>query len=109
MKQWYESLFEDYGRKYDAESFAQGTIGECDFIERELGFDKAASVLDIGCGTGRHTIELTRRGYNVLGVDLSDSLLTRAREKAAALNLTLRFRNTMPGRCHSSMHLTWPS
>ena len=35
MKQWYESLFENYGQKYDSESFTQGTIGECSFIEQE--------------------------------------------------------------------------
>ena len=36
MKQWYEALFENYGNKYNNENFAQGTIGECDFIEKEL-------------------------------------------------------------------------
>jgi hypothetical protein len=39
MKQWYESLFENYAKKYDDESFAQGTIGECDFIEKEIDFN----------------------------------------------------------------------
>jgi len=39
-KQWYEELFEDYGRKYDNEIFTQGTIGECDFIEKEINFDR---------------------------------------------------------------------
>lgn len=29
MKQWYEALFENYGKKYDKEGFTQGTIGEC--------------------------------------------------------------------------------
>lgn len=91
MKQWYESLFEDYGRNYDNESFAQGTIGECDFLEKELEFNRDARILDIGCGTGRHTLELTRRGYSVVGVDLSDSLLKRAREKASALSLDIVF------------------
>jgi hypothetical protein len=38
MKQWYEELFEDYGMKYDKEEFAQGTIGECDFIEKEIEY-----------------------------------------------------------------------
>jgi len=41
MKQWYETLFENYGRKYDSESFTQGTMGVCDFIEREIGYNKS--------------------------------------------------------------------
>lgn len=93
MKQWYESLFENYGRTYDAESFTQGTLGECDFIEQEIRHDKSTRILDIGCGTGRHSIELTRRGYRVTGVDLSESMLARAREKAAAAGLTIDFRH----------------
>ncbi len=36
MKQWYEELFKNYGNKYDEEIFTQGTIGECDFIEKEI-------------------------------------------------------------------------
>jgi 2-polyprenyl-3-methyl-5-hydroxy-6-metoxy-1,4-benzoquinol methylase len=92
MKQWYELLFEDYGKKYDGESFTRGTIGECDFIEREIGHDKTAGILDIGCGTGRHSIELARRGYTVTGIDLSESQLARAREKARQQNLDIDFR-----------------
>lgn len=91
MKQWYEQLFENYAAKYDSESFVQGTAGEVDFIEQEIGHRKIARILDIGCGTGRHAIELTRRGYTVTGVDLSESQLKRAREKAQALGLTVGF------------------
>lgn len=92
MKQWYESLFEQYGKAYDSENFVQGTLGECDFIEQEIGFNKHLRILDIGCGTGRHSIELTKRGYHVIGVDLSESMLKRAKEKADAFNLTVDFR-----------------
>ena len=91
MKQWYEELFENYALKYDRESFVQGTIGECDFIEREINYDKTTQILDIGCGTGRHSIELAKRGYKVTGVDLSESQLTRAKEKASAQNLSINF------------------
>lgn len=90
-KQWYEALFEDYGHKYDAESFTQGTQGECDFLEKELGHDKSLKILDVGCGTGRHSIELTKRGYNITGIDLSESQLQVAKEKAAAENLKIKF------------------
>jgi SAM-dependent methyltransferase len=91
MKQWYESLFENYGQKYDNESFTKGTLGECDFIENEINFNNNIKIIDIGCGTGRHCIELARRGYRVTGIDLSESQLARAREKAAALNLEIPF------------------
>ena len=91
MKQWYEELFTNYAQKYDRESFVGGTIGECDFIEREINYDKTARILDIGCGTGRHAIELAKRGYNVTGIDLSESQLKRAKEKASAENLEISF------------------
>ena len=91
MKQWYEELFTNYAQKYDCESFVQGTIGECDFIEREINYDKNTRILDIGCGTGRHCIELANRGYQVTGIDLSESQLARAKEKASAENLAISF------------------
>ncbi len=91
MKQWYETLFENYGQKYDSESFAQGTIGECDFIEQEISFNKSVKILDVGCGTGRHSIELSKRGYSITGIDLSDSLLAKAREKAEKQDLRIDF------------------
>ena len=91
MKQWYESLFENYAKKYDEECFVQGTVGECDFIEQEINHNKSLKIIDIGCGTGRHSIELTKRGYNVIGIDLSESQLTRAREKAKDEGIEIEF------------------
>jgi len=91
MKQWYEKLFENYGEKYDKEIFTQGTIGECDFIEKELNFDKSLKILDVGCGTGRHSIELSNRGYLITGIDLSEAQLEKAREKAKVNNLDIHF------------------
>ena len=91
MKQWYEELFENYGQSYDKESFTQGTIGECNFIEKEINSNKQLKILDVGCGTGRHAIELSKRGYAVTGVDLSESQLKRAREKASKENLKIEF------------------
>lgn len=93
QKQWYEELFENYGKQYDKECFTQGTLGECDFIEQESAHNKQLRILDIGCGTGRHVIELTKRGYtNVMGVDLSESQIVRAKEKTAAEQLEIDFR-----------------
>jgi len=92
MKQWYEELFTNYANGYDQEVFTKGTIGEVDFIEKEINFDKNVKILDIGCGTGRHSIELTKRGYKVVGIDLSENQLNKAKEKAAAQNLEIDFR-----------------
>ncbi|MBE9480375.1 MAG: methyltransferase domain-containing protein [Bacteroidetes bacterium] len=91
MKQWYEELFKDYADKYDQESFTKGTIGEVDFIENELNYDKAKKILDIGCGTGRHSIELAKRGYKVTGFDLSESLLNKAIRIAKDNKLEINF------------------
>lgn len=91
MKPWYETLFENYGKKYDNESFTQGTIGECDFLEKEINYNKSLKIIDVGCGTGRHSIELTKRGYKVVGIDLSESQLEQAKEKAKAEDLQIDF------------------
>ena len=90
-KQWYESLFENYGQKYDDENFTQGTVGECNFIEKEINNDNSLKILDVGCGTGRHAIELSNRGYIVTGIDLSETQLARARQKAESHNLKIDF------------------
>ncbi len=91
MKQWYEELFENFAQNYDAEEFIKGTVGECDFIEKESDYNKTIKILDIGCGTGRHSIELSKRGYSVTGIDLSESQLQRAKEKASAQSLNIDF------------------
>jgi len=59
--------------------------GEADFVDDVLAGMRPASVLDAGCGTGRVAIELARRDIDVVGVDLDEDLLDRARAKAPAL------------------------
>lgn len=91
MKQWYEELFENNANNYENEPFVKGTLGEVDFIEKEINFNKSLSILDIGCGTGRHSIELAKRGYSVTGVDLSDAQLKKARSNADMSNVQVQF------------------
>jgi SAM-dependent methyltransferase len=85
---WYEELYDDFAN-YDQESYAQGTQGQVDFIERIIGYDQSKRILDVGCGTGRRALELSRRGYPVVGIDLSPSMLEQARWKARAEQLTV--------------------
>lgn len=86
MKAWYEELYEDF-EKYHAEPYVQNTRAEVDFVEQELGHDRTRRILDVGCGNGRHTLELARRGYPVVGVDLSESMLEQGRQQAEAEGL----------------------
>lgn len=91
MKQWYEELFTNYADKYEKEIFTQGTMGEVDFIEKEINKDKNCKILDIGCGTGRHAIELAKRGYSVTGVDLSENMLNKAIKNAKDAGVHINF------------------
>jgi len=81
------------GDEYDAR-FAQFEAeglylhGEADLVAGLLG-DPPATVLDAGCGTGRVAIELSRRGYEVTGIDVEPAMLDTARTKAPELGWIL--------------------
>lgn len=90
-KSWYIKLFENYANQYEREVFVKGTKGECDFLEKEFEFNKKLQILDIGCGTGRHSIEMSLRGYKMTGIDLSQNQLVKARENAKNSRVKLDF------------------
>lgn len=50
-------------------------------VDALMGEVRGLCVLDLGCGTGRHTVRLAARGANVTAVDFSEGMLARAREK----------------------------
>jgi len=50
-----------------------------------------SKVLDVGCGTGEHTILLTRLGYDVLGIDFAPHAVEQARANAAEKGVDARF------------------
>lgn len=80
---------EFYALYYDLLYSHRDVKGEVDFLEkvfRDYSWRPVKSVIDVGCGTGLHSIELAKRGYRVLGVDLSEAMIKRAREKAGALD-----------------------
>lgn len=90
-KPWYEQLFVNYSKTYDKEIFTQGTLQEVDFIEQEIQQNKNISILDVGCGTGRHSVELAKRGYKVTGFDFSADQLKAANHKAKTANVAVNF------------------
>ena len=87
----WQTFFDLYASKYDEEIFTKGTVAEIDFLIDELKPATGATFLDIGCGTGRHAIELARRGFTVTGIDQSANMLAVARQRAneAQLQVTL--------------------
>jgi SAM-dependent methyltransferase len=91
VRPWWEDLFnDDFIRAM--EKLTDGQIKrEADFIEDSLGVAQGAMVLDLACGTGRHAIELSKRGYNVVGFDLSLAMLARAADEAEERNAQLNF------------------
>lgn len=70
---------------------AERTAREVDFVESALGLLPPARVLDIGCGFGRHSIELARRAYQVVGIDPSPAMIAAARRNAAEANVAIEF------------------
>ena len=73
---------DDYDRRFEVAAAAGEDVhGEATFVEG-LG---VRSVLDAGCGTGRVAIELARRGFDVVGVDVDPTMLATARRKAPEL------------------------
>jgi len=64
---------------------------EVESITKLCSLTPPANVLDMPCGPGRHALELTRRGFQVTGVDLSLSYLSRAQESAQKEQLDIEF------------------
>ena len=89
---WYEEFF--YGLAVDLWRQAiseDQTREEADFIADVLNVPSGGRILDIPSGLGRHTIELSRRGYRMTGVDLSLESITEARANAENAGLAIRW------------------
>jgi SAM-dependent methyltransferase len=79
---WYETIFDErYPELFG--HLERDPEEEVARIAELLPIPTGAAVVDLGCGRGRHAIPLSRRGFRVTGVDLSEKMLRMARERAA--------------------------
>ena len=83
-------FFSETAPQYDENDFTRNTKAEVDFITAEFALPPGSRILDMGCGTGRHAVELSRRGYRLTGVDIAAGMLAEARKAAdnAAVTVT---------------------
>jgi len=94
---WFNPIARHLGKAYWAPdtgrvmAFTKGTDQEVGFLVRELGLEPGMRLLDAGCGPGRHSLELARRGLEVTGIDLSPDFVALAREAAETEDLSARF------------------
>ena len=69
-----------------------------DFLLDELSSPLRTTILDVGYGTGHHSIELARRSYAVTGLDLSRGMLAKAEEEALAAGVRVEWVFSDPTR-----------
>jgi SAM-dependent methyltransferase len=89
---WFDELATFLGPAYLRNAFTYGTEQEISFLFDRLGLHAGSRVLDLGCGPGRHSLALARRGVDVVGIDHSEEFVALAREAARAEGLTVEFR-----------------
>ena len=90
---WYKEFFAEMGIEYEDYPFTQNTEYEVGWLIKEYLTNPEIKILDVGCGTGRHAINLATRGYhNITAIDLSPSMIGAAKEAAKGKNVQVDFR-----------------
>jgi 2-polyprenyl-3-methyl-5-hydroxy-6-metoxy-1,4-benzoquinol methylase len=91
--QWYKELFEGMGIEYEDFPFTQNTENEVRWMIKEYLTNPEMKILDVGCGTGRHAINLAAKGYkNITGIDLSPTMIKAAQAAAKEKKVSVAFR-----------------
>src|SRR5215510_8085307 len=80
--EWFTRFFDgDYVAELSDQKPPGQTRREVDFLLRSLRLPRGVRILDVACGYGRHAAELSRRGFHVVGLDLSRQMLDEARRR----------------------------
>lgn len=87
-KEWWQTAFgKNYLQTYVDVLTDKRTSDELKFILRTLKIRKGSRILDVGCGFGRHSIPLGKKGFHVTGIDYSPLFIRLARKEARRLGV----------------------
>lgn len=88
------NIFANYACYYDLLYQDKDYAGEAQFVHQLIQHHASdtESILDLGCGTGTHSILLAKEGYQVHGIDLSVEMLRRANDHCSNLPTELQTR-----------------
>ncbi|NKB66126.1 MAG: methyltransferase domain-containing protein [Candidatus Latescibacteria bacterium] len=78
----WQTYFDGHAPEYDEQWYTKGAVGQVEAMVNLLKLPAGADIIDVGCGTGRHSVELARRGFCVTGLDFSKGMLAEARKRA---------------------------
>jgi SAM-dependent methyltransferase len=93
LSSWYADFFTELPNTFwRAAVPAEATAAEIEFLVRDVGLRAGSRVLDVPCGSGRHSLPLARRGCRVTGLDVSAEAVAHARAAADAAGLDVDLR-----------------
>ena len=88
-----EDFYDAIAEKYDGMFAFESRLGRAQrFLGKLLTQVETASALDVGCGTGAYALAGARAGLETTGTDISEAMLTQARNNAARLGIDVNWR-----------------
>ncbi len=85
--------FPNEAEEYLLFGYPDTEILDCEFMHQvfRTSGEEIHDIIDIACGTGRHAIEMAKKGYQVTGIDISNHMLEAARRKAQEEQVSIQF------------------
>ena len=102
LNEWQKTMYGEFSATLHLNSPTshQKARKEVEFFIKTLGLKKNQMILDIPCGSGRHTLALAKKGFSVVGVDINDVCLKQARKNCKDMKNVQIKKGDMS-------HLTW--
>lgn len=95
MRIW-EQFFDEHAPFYEQNPYTKNTRAEVEFMLDLFKLPAGSTILDLGCGTGRHAIALAEKGFRVTGVDLSAGMLAQAKMNAQSKGVRMFAEDEVP-------------